>query len=95
MSTKTLLDTPTCFEKRTPARIQPSATIAKDGTDWREIAREALRRMTLADMLRLALDALTAKYREELFLQDVQNLNSAETAWVLDIPVVAVQSRLR
>lgn len=51
--------------------------------------------MTLADMLRLALGALAAKYRDELFPQDAENLNSAETAWVLDIPVIAVQSRLR
>ena len=34
------------------------------------------------------------KYREVLFLQDVKNLNTAETAWVLNITVGAVRYRL-
>ncbi len=81
--------------QQTPTRPWPSATMAKNGTDWREIAREALRRKTLADRLQLALDALMVKCREALSLQDVQNLNSAESTWILDIPVIAVESRLR
>ena len=86
------MDTQTCFEKQT---LAPSGTIAKDGIEWREIAREALRGKTLGDMLPLALGALTAKYREALFLQDVDNPHIEDTTLILDIPVVAVQSRLR
>jgi DNA-directed RNA polymerase specialized sigma24 family protein len=95
MSTRTLLDTQTCFEKQTLARRRSSGTIAKDGTEWREIAWEALHRMTLADMLRLAFTILVAKYGKALFLQDVDNPHIEDTALILDIPVVAVQSRLR
>lgn len=103
MNTKTNSVQPASAEKgfaapashQTPTRPGPSATMAKNGTDWREIAREALRRKTLADRFQIALDALMAKCREALFPQDVQDLNSAESTWILDIPVTAVKSRLR
>ena len=98
MSAKALSVTPVSFEKvfvapatqRTLARRSP-----KRWTDWREIAWEALRRRRLGNALRRAIGTLSAKYREVLFLQDVKNLNTAETAWVLGIPVELVPSRLQ
>ena len=63
-------------------------------TDWREIAWAALERKKLGDTLRRAIETLSVKYREVLFLQDVKNLNTAETAWVLNITVGAVRYRL-
>jgi len=97
MSTKALSVTPLSFEKvfaspatqRTLARRSP-----RNWTDWREIAWEALQKRSMGDALRRAIGALSAKYREVLFLQDVKNLNTAETAWVLGIPVEAAQSLL-
>jgi len=62
--------------------------------DWREIAWEALRRKRLGDTLRRAIETLSVKYREVLFLQDVKNLSTAETAWILNITVGAVNYRL-
>ncbi len=102
MSTKTLPVTAASFEKvfaalatkRTLGRRSPSGNIAKDLTDWREIAWEALRREKLGDTLRRAIETLSVKYREVLFLRDVKNLNTAETAWVLGITAGAVRSRL-
>ena len=102
MSTKTLPVTAASFEKvfaalapkRTLGRGSRSGKIAKDLADWREIAWEALRRKKLGDTLQRAIEALSVKYREVLFLQDVKNLNTAETAWVLGITVGAVRSRL-
>jgi DNA-directed RNA polymerase specialized sigma24 family protein len=91
MNTKTNSVQPATPEKAFAA----PATQVKNGTDWREIAREALRRKTLADRLQLVLNALMAKCREALSRQDVQDLNSTESAWVLDIPVIVVESRLR
>lgn len=111
MSTRTLPVTAASFEKvfaalatkQTPRRKSRSGQTAKlasssrNAATWREIAREALERGKLGDTLRRAIQALSGEYREVLFLQDVKNLSTAETetAWVLDIPVVAVISRLR
>ncbi len=102
MSTKTLPVTAASFEKvfaafatkGTLGRRSPSGKIAKDLTDWRDIAWEALRRKKLRDTLRRAIEALSVKYREVLFLQDVKNLSTSETAWVLNITVGAVRYRL-
>jgi DNA-directed RNA polymerase specialized sigma24 family protein len=91
MNTKANSVQPASPEK---AFAAPAAQV-KNGTDWREIAREALRRKTLADRLQPALNALMAKCREALFQPDLQDLNSTESAWVLDIPVMTVESRLR
>jgi predicted DNA-binding protein (UPF0251 family) len=102
MSTKTLPVTAAGFQKVFAAlapklmqsRRSRSGKIAKDLADWRQIAWEALRRKKLDDTLRRAIEALSVKYREVLFLQDVKNLNTAETAWVLGITVGAARSRL-
>ena len=86
MSTKTLPVTAGSFERvfATVAAKRPHT--CRQGntlTDWREIAWEALRRKKLGDTLRRAIETLSVKYREVLFLQDVKNLSTAETAWVL------------
>jgi DNA-directed RNA polymerase specialized sigma24 family protein len=102
MSTKILPVTAGSFEKvfatiateRTLSRRSRSGKIAKDLADWREIAWAALERKKLRDTLRRVIETLSAKYREVLFLQDVKNLSTAETAWVLNITVGAVRYRL-
>jgi len=102
MSTKTLPVTAASFEKffaaiateRTLSRRSRSGKIARDLADWREIAWEALRRKKLGDALWRAIETLSVKYREVLFLQDVKNLSTAEIAWVLNISVGAVRYRL-
>jgi RNA polymerase sigma-70 factor, ECF subfamily len=66
----------------------------KDLADWREIPTETLERKELRETLLQALAELPAKYREVLILRDVQNLDTAETARVLNISIVAVKSRL-
>ncbi len=109
VSTRTLPVTATSFEKvfaaiaskRTLRRKTRSRQMAKlasssgKSATWRDIAWEAFEKKKLGDTLRRALQALSIECREVLFLQDVKNLSTAETAWVLDIPVVAVISRLR
>ena len=103
MSAKPLSVTPASFEKlfaglaaRRPLRFPSrSGKVAKGATDWRQLASAALLRNNLGDSLRRAIDALSAKYREVLFLQDVKNLSTAETAWVLDMSAETVKSLLR
>lgn len=97
VSIKTLPVTAGSFEKVFAAiaeRTLRPGKIAKDLADWREIAWAALDRKRLGDTLRCAIETLSAKYREVLFLHDVKNLSTAETAWVLNIPVGAVRYRL-
>lgn len=66
----------------------------RDLTDWREIPSESLERTELRTALRRALDSLTRSAREVIFLRDVQNFSTAETAKLLGISLVAVKSRL-
>ncbi len=108
MSIRTLPITAGSFEKvftavatkRTFRRKSQSGEIVKlvspswNTATWCAIACEALETETLGDTLRRAIQALSVKYREVLFLQDLKNLSTAETAWVLDITVGAVRSRL-
>ena len=97
MSTKTLPVTAGSFERVFAAVATKRPHTRRQGntlTDWRDIAGEALRRKKLGDTLRRAIETLSVKYREVLFLQDVKNLSTAETAWVLNITVGAVKYRL-
>jgi len=97
MSTKTLPVTAGSFEKvfAAVATKRPhTRRLGSSLTDWREIAWAALERKKLGDTLRRAIETLSVKYREVLFLQDVKNLSTAETAWVLNITVGAVRYRL-
>jgi len=55
----------------------------QDLAAWREIAWKALEKKRLGDSLRRAIVSLPIKYREVLFLRDVKNLDTAETAWIL------------
>ena len=61
---------------------------------WREIAWKALEKKRLGDSLRRAIVSLPMQYREVLFLRDVKNLDTAETAWILNITAGAVRARL-
>src|SRR5882724_9853160 len=94
MSTKTLPVTAGSFERVFAAVAAKRPHTRRQGntlTDWREIAWEALRRKKLGDTQRRAIETLSVKYREVLFLQDVKNLSTAETAWVLNISVGSVK----
>ncbi len=97
MSTKALPVTAVSFEKVFAAVEAKRPHTRRQGstlTDWREIAWAALERKKLGDTLRRAIETLSVKFREVLFLQDVKNLNTVETAWVLNITVGAVRYRL-
>jgi hypothetical protein len=99
MVTKTLSITAASFVKvftRSAARIAnsrrhlsngPQATQKgiQDLTGWREIAWKGLEREESASALRCAIVSLPIKYREVLFLRDVKNLDTGETAWDLEL----------
>ena len=100
MGTRTLPVTGASFEKVFAAvasrrRLRRKSTSgSENAATWHEIAWEVLERNELGDTLQRAIQVLSAKYREVLFLQDVKNLNTAETAWVLGITVGVVRARL-
>jgi len=66
----------------------------QDLATWREIAWKAFEKKRLGDSLRRAIVSLPMKYREVLFLRDVKNLDTEETAWILNITAGAVRARL-
>lgn len=106
MSARTLPVTAASFEK-VFAAIAAKPTLGeylaarendyqrRDLADWREIAGAALERKTLGHALRRAIEALSVRRRQVLFLRHVKNLNTAETAWILNITVGVARSRLR
>ena len=63
--------------------------------DWRVIAWEALRKKEPGNLLRRSIVSLPIKYRTVLFLRDVKNLDTEETAWILNISAGAVRARLQ
>lgn len=64
-------------------------------SDWRLIAWEAFRKKDQGDLLRRSVVSLPIKYRTVLFLRDVKNLDTEETAWILNISAGAVRARLQ
>lgn len=67
----------------------------QDLADWRVIAWEASRKKELGNLLRRSIVSLPIKYRNVLFLRDVKNLDTEETAWILNISGGAVRARLQ
>ena len=63
--------------------------------DWRVIVWEALGKKELGDLLRRSIVSLPLKHRTVLFLRDVKNLDTEETAWILNISAGAVRARLQ
>src|SRR5207245_5016756 len=55
---------------------------------------KAIEKKRLGDSLRRAILSLPMQYREVLFLRDVKNLDTGETAWILNITAGAVRARL-
>ena len=100
MRTTTISITAESFEKvfvRSATNRTASHAAKKhclDRTHWCDIARKALRNKELGNALRNAVLPLPAKYREVLFLRDVKNLDTDETAWILGIAGGAVKARL-
>jgi RNA polymerase sigma-70 factor (ECF subfamily) len=62
--------------------------------DWREIPSEDIERRELKMLLQEAIAALPVMYREVLLLRDIEELNTAEVAEVLQISVASVKVRL-
>ena len=63
--------------------------------DWRVIAWEAFRKKELGDLLRRSILSLPLKHSTVLFLRDVKNLDTEETAWILKISAGAVRAQLQ
>ena len=78
-----------------PTDKEPLETRYQDLADWRFIALEAFRKNELDDLLRRSIVSLPIKYRAVLFLRDVKNLDTEETAWILNISAGAVRARLQ
>ena len=78
-----------------PSDRDPLVKQDQDLADWRVIALEAFRKKELGDLLRRSVVSLPIKYRTVLFLRDVKNLDTEETAWLLTLSAGAVRARLQ
>lgn len=63
-------------------------------TSWREIPLDALEQKELGDLLRKAIEALPAIYRNVVVLRDIEEMDVRETAAALGISEGAVKVRL-
>lgn len=77
-----------------PDQHQVAGEKYQDLATWREIAWKAFEKKRLGDSLWRAIVSLPMKYREVLFLRDVKDLDTGETAWILKITAGAVRARL-
>ena len=68
--------------------------IPRDLADWRPIPSQALEQTEIREALNKALQSLPAKYRSVLFLRDVQQFNTKETAELLGLTITTVKTRL-
>jgi DNA-directed RNA polymerase specialized sigma24 family protein len=78
-----------------PTDESPLEKPDQDLVDWRVIAWEAFKKKELGDLLRRSIVSLPIKDRTVLFLRDVKNLDTEETAWILNITAGAVRARLQ
>lgn len=62
--------------------------------DWREIPSEAVERLEVRSLIRIAVEDLPDIYRQVFLLRDVEELNVNETATALNISAPAVKVRL-
>jgi len=62
--------------------------------DWREIPSEVLERQEVRQLLQEAVNALPPLYREIVMLRDVEELNIAEAAEVLQVTTATIKVRL-
>jgi DNA-directed RNA polymerase specialized sigma24 family protein len=66
----------------------------QDLANWRVVAWKALEKKKSDDAFRRAIESLRINYRKVLFLRDVKNFDTAETAWILAITAGLVRTRL-
>ncbi|MGH9813416.1 MAG: sigma-70 family RNA polymerase sigma factor, partial [Candidatus Acidiferrales bacterium] len=84
---------------RTVSLDEPVATgedeyMPREVVDWGENPEQRYARQELNDILTMALNDLEPSFRIVVYLRDVENLSTEETAEMLDLSVPAVKSRL-
>jgi RNA polymerase sigma-70 factor (ECF subfamily) len=62
--------------------------------DWREIPSEAVEREEVRKLIQQAVEELPDIYRQVFLLRDVEELNTNETAKVLNLSIPIVKVRL-
>lgn len=73
---------------------EPGDCRPRQFADWRELPSDALELSELRAAIQNALNTLPEIYREIFILRDVEHLNVAETAGILNISIPVVKTRL-
>lgn len=61
---------------------------------WKPVGDSGIERQELRDLVRVKIEELPEPYREVLLLRDIEELDTEETARMLDMTVSAVKTRL-
>ncbi len=68
--------------------------LAQPALEWRKSAEDPVEREQLRALLRESIDRLPEGYRNVLLLRDIEELDTEETARMMNISVAAVKTRL-
>ncbi len=68
--------------------------LAQPALEWRKAAEDPVEREQLRALLRESIDRLPEGYRNVLLLRDIEELDTEETARMMNISVAAVKTRL-
>ncbi len=68
--------------------------LAQPALEWRKAAEDPVEREQLRALLRESIDRLPEGYRNVLLLRDIEELDTEETAKMMNISVAAVKTRL-
>ncbi len=77
-----------------PVETGDDEYMPREVVDWGENPEQRYARQELNDILSTALNELEPSFRIVVYLRDVENLSTEETAEMLDLSVPAVKSRL-
>jgi RNA polymerase sigma-70 factor (ECF subfamily) len=77
-----------------PVETGEDEYMPREVVDWGENPEQRYARQELHDILSTALNELEPAFRIVVYLRDVENLSTQETAEMLDLSVPAVKSRL-
>ena len=83
----------TSIEELLP-RFLEDGHFADPPSEWQQTAEQALQRRQTREQVREAIDRLPDNYRTVLLLRDIEGLDTAETAEVLEVSANAVKIRL-
>lgn len=77
-----------------PAKVERNGEVRLEIADWSQVPEQQAISAELREMLEDAIRALPSNYRSVVLLRDIEQLNTKETAEILDLAEDVVKQRL-